>query len=55
MKLSNKDKYLKSWAIEKRNEVAIPLLVLDYWTIIKKWDSPVENPATHSLADVRML
>lgn len=30
MKLYNKDKSLKSWAIEKRNEVAIPLLVLDF-------------------------
>lgn len=29
-KLSNKDTSLESWAIEKRNEVTIPLLVLDF-------------------------
>ena len=32
----------------KPNEVDQPLLVLDFWTAIKKLDSPVENPATHS-------
>lgn len=36
------------WDIEKRNEIAKPLLVLDFWTVIKKLDSPVQNPAIHS-------
>ena len=51
-KLSNKNKSLIYWVIEKRNEVAIPLLVLEFLTTIKKFDSPVANPAFHSLVNV---
>jgi hypothetical protein len=39
-KLSNNKRSLECWAIEKRNEVYKPLLVLDFWTTIKKLDSP---------------
>lgn len=33
---------------EKRNEVEIPLLVLAFWTAMKKFDPPVANTANQS-------
>ena len=36
IKLSNNKKSLECWEIEKRNEVDKPVLVLAFWTAIKK-------------------
>ena len=42
MKFFNNNISLESWAIEKRNQTLVPDIV------IKKLDSPAENPATQS-------